>query len=210
MEVELMRADDTAQSTNPTLTELLRIRFRTQVETIAAFVNRLGIAPITVTFTGLIGTLIGAIFLAQGNFLVGGIVILCMGALDALDGTMARLRGEATDYGAFVDSVTDRYSDLVIFGGLLAYYLLRADLIMSGLVFAAAAGTVMVSYVKARAEALDFEAKWGILSRAERFIVLVPSLLLNYPHIGVVLVAILANFTALQRIYFVRKQARNR
>lgn len=210
MEVELMRADDTAQPTNPTLTEILRIRFRKQVETVAAFVNRLGIAPITVTFTGLIGTLIGAIFLAQGNFLVGGIVILCMGTLDALDGTMARLRGEATDYGAFVDSVTDRYSDLLIFGGLLAYYLLRADLVMSGLVFAAAAGTVMVSYVKARAEALDFEAKWGILSRAERFIVLIPSLVLSYPHIGVVLVAILANFTALQRIYFVRKQARNR
>jgi CDP-diacylglycerol--glycerol-3-phosphate 3-phosphatidyltransferase len=98
----------------------------------------------------------------------------------------------------------------MIFGGLLAYYLLRADIVMSGLVFAAAAGTVMVSYVRARAEALDFEAKWGILSRAERFIVLVPSLVLNYPHIGVVIVAILANFTALQRIYFVRKQARNR
>jgi CDP-diacylglycerol--glycerol-3-phosphate 3-phosphatidyltransferase len=208
--VELMRADDTAQPTNPTLTEILRTKYRSQVEPIAAFVNRLGIAPITVTFTGLIGTLIGAIFLAQGNFLVGGIIILCMGALDGLDGTMARLRGETTDYGAFVDSVTDRYSDLLIFGGLLAYYLLRADIVMSGLVFAAAAGTVLVSYVKARAEALDFEAKWGILSRAERFIVLVPSLVLNYPHIGVVIVAILANFTALQRIYFVRKQARNR
>lgn len=205
-----MRVDDTAQPTNPTLTEILRTKYRSQVEPIAAFVNRLGIAPITVTFTGLIGTLIGAIFLAQGNFLVGGIIILCMGALDGLDGTMARLRGETTDYGAFVDSVTDRYSDLLIFGGLLAYYLLRADIVMSGLVFAAAAGTVMVSYVRARAEALDFEAKWGILSRAERFIVLVPSLVLNYPHIGVVIVAILANFTALQRIYFVRKQARNR
>jgi len=205
-----MRVDDTAQPTNPTLTEILRTKYRSQVEPIAAFVNRLGIAPITVTFTGLIGTLIGAIFLAQGNFLVGGIIILCMGALDGLDGTMARLRGETTDYGAFVDSVTDRYSDLMIFGGLLAYYLLRADIVMSGLVFAAAAGTVMVSYVRARAEALDFEAKWGILSRAERFIVLVPSLVLNYPHIGVVIVAILANFTALQRIYFVRKQARNR
>jgi CDP-diacylglycerol--glycerol-3-phosphate 3-phosphatidyltransferase len=205
-----MRVDDTAQPTNPTLTEILRTKYRSQVEPIAAFVNRLGIAPITVTFTGLIGTLIGAIFLAQGNFLVGGIIILCMGALDGLDGTMARLRGETTDYGAFVDSVTDRYSDLMIFGGLLAYYLLRADIVMSGLVFVAAAGTVMVSYVRARAEALDFEAKWGILSRAERFIVLVPSLVLNYPHIGVVIVAILANFTALQRIYFVRKQARNR
>lgn len=205
-----MRADDTAQPSNPTLTEVLREKFKNQAESVAAFVNRLGIAPNTITFTGLIGTLIGAMFLSQGNFLVGGLITLVMGPLDALDGTMARLRGEATDFGAFIDSVTDRYTELLIFAGLLAYYLRQADTVMCGMVFAAAAGSVMVSYVKARAEALGFEAKWGILTRAERYAVLVPSLVLNYPNIGVVIVAILANITALQRIYFVRKQARNR
>jgi CDP-diacylglycerol--glycerol-3-phosphate 3-phosphatidyltransferase len=210
MEDKLMRADDTAQPAKPTLTEVLRERFKGLSEPVAAFVNRLGIAPITITFTGLIGTLIGAMFLSQGNFLVGGLIILVMGALDALDGTMARLRGEATDFGAFIDSVTDRYTELLIFAGLLAYYLQQADTVMCGMVFAAAGGSVMVSYVKARAEALGFEAKWGILTRAERYAVLVPSLVLNYPNIGVIIVAILANITALQRIYVVRKQARNR
>jgi CDP-diacylglycerol--glycerol-3-phosphate 3-phosphatidyltransferase len=131
-----------------------------------------------------------------------------MGPLDALDGTMARLRGEASDFGAFVDSVTDRYIELIIYGGLLIHYLHHAEFVWAWLVFAAAAGSVLVSYVKARAEALGFEAKGGILTRAERYIVLAPSLVLNIPTVGIVIVAVLANITALQRIYFVRRQAR--
>jgi CDP-diacylglycerol--glycerol-3-phosphate 3-phosphatidyltransferase len=205
-----MRADDPAQQSQPTLTELLRLKFKGVVDPIAAFLNRLGIAPNTLTYTGLIGNLIGAMFLSQGNFLVGGLIVLAMGPLDALDGTMARLRGEASDIGAFVDSVTDRYIELIIYGGLLIHYLQQADAIWAGLVFVAAAGSVLVSYVKARAESLNFEAKWGILTRAERFLVLTPSLVLNIPKVGIAIVAILANITALQRIYVVRQQARQR
>jgi len=98
-----MRADDTAHQTRLTLTELLRSKFKGVVDPIGAFLNRLGIAPNTLTFAGLVGNLIGAMFLAQGKFLIGGLIILAMGHLDALDGTMARLRGEASDFGAFVD-----------------------------------------------------------------------------------------------------------
>jgi CDP-diacylglycerol--glycerol-3-phosphate 3-phosphatidyltransferase len=78
------------------------------------------------------------------------------------------------------------------------------------LVFVAAVGSVMVSYTRARAEALGFTAKVGILTRMERYIVLIPSILLGYPHIGLGIVAVLANITALQRILFVRRQARRR
>jgi CDP-diacylglycerol--glycerol-3-phosphate 3-phosphatidyltransferase len=205
-----MRADDPAQQSQPTLTELLRVRFKGVVDPIAVFLNRLGITPNTLTYAGLIGNLIGAMFLSQGNFLVGGLIVLAMGPLDALDGTMARLRGEASDFGAFVDSVTDRYIELFIYGGLLIHYLQQADAVWAGLVFVAAAGSVLVSYVKARAESLNFEAKWGILTRAERFFVLTPSLVLNIPKVGIAIVAILANITALQRIYVVRRQARLR
>lgn len=205
-----MRADDTAHQTRLTLTELLRIKLKGVVDPIGAFLNRLGIAPNTLTFAGLVGNLIGAMFLAQGKFLIGGLFILAMGPLDALDGTMARLRGEASDFGAFVDSVTDRYIELLIYGGLLTHYLQQADTFMSGLVFIAAAGSILVSYVKARAETLGFEAKRGILTRTERFLVLVPSLVLNYPAIGIAIVAVLANITALQRIYIVRRQAHKR
>jgi CDP-diacylglycerol--glycerol-3-phosphate 3-phosphatidyltransferase len=204
-----MRADDTVQQTRPTLTDLLRVKFKGITDPVGGFLNRLGIAPNTLTLAGLAGNLVGAMFLANGNFLVGGLIILAMGPLDALDGTMARLRGESSSFGAFVDSVTDRYSELLIFGGLLVYYLQQGEAFMTGLVFAAAAGSVLVSYVKARAEALGYHAKGGILTRAERFVVLVPSLILNYPTVGIAIVAILANITALQRIYMVRRQARH-
>jgi len=74
--------------------------------------------------------------------------------------------------------------------------------------FAAASGSVLVSYARARAQSLGYEARGGLLTRAERFFVLVPSLILGYPRIGIWLVAIFSNITAVQRIYSVRRQAR--
>ncbi len=205
-----MRADQTAQESKPTLTDLLRLRFGGLLDPLGAWLNRLGIAPNTVTLVGLAGNLVGAYFLARGQFLVGGLIILAMGPIDALDGTMARLRGEPSDFGAFVDSVTDRYSELLIFGGLLFYYLYTQQPFMAGLSFIAAAGSVLVSYVRARAEGLGFSAKVGILTRVERFVVLVPSLILGYPWVGIAIIAVFANLTALQRIVSVRRQAHRR
>jgi CDP-diacylglycerol--glycerol-3-phosphate 3-phosphatidyltransferase len=194
----------------PTLTDHLRVRFKGVVEPIGAFLNRLGIHPNTLTLFGLAGNLVGSIFLAQSNFLVGGLIILVMAPIDALDGTMARLRGEPSDFGAFVDSVIDRYSELLIFAGLLTHYLRTSQDILAGLTFAAAAGSVLVSYTRARAEGLGFHAKVGILTRVERFVILVPSLVFGIPWLGVGIIAVFANITALQRILTVRKQAMNR
>lgn len=196
------------QPSRLTFTELLRIRFKHILDPVGAFLNRLGIAPNTLTLAGMIGNFIGALFLARGSFLVGGIILLIMGPLDALDGTMARLRGEPTDFGAFVDSVTDRYSELVIYGGLLYHYLSAGEPRMGLLAFLAAAGSVMVSYIRARAQSLGYEAKRGILTRVERFLVLIPSLILGFPRAGLAIVAVLANITAIQRIIIVRRQAR--
>jgi CDP-diacylglycerol--glycerol-3-phosphate 3-phosphatidyltransferase len=186
----------------------LRARFKDVLDPVGAFLNRLGIAPNTITLLGLAGNLVGALLLAQGRFLAGGLVVLLMGPIDALDGTMARLRGEASEFGAFVDSVTDRYSELLILGGLLAYYLRQDAPMMAGITFAAASGSVLVSYVRARGEGLGYQAKVGILTRMERFLVLVPSLMLGYAWLGVAVIALLANITALQRILAVRRQAR--
>lgn len=196
------------QPSNKTLTDHLRVRFKHLLDPVGAFLNRIGIAPNTLTLAGLIGNLIGSLFIARGQFLIGGLILLLMGPLDALDGTMARLRGEPTDFGAFIDSVTDRYSELLIFAGLLYFFINAGNLIMTMLVFAASAGSVLVSYVRARAQSLGYEAKLGILTRAERFAVLIPSVILGYPAVGVVIVAVLANFTALQRILAVRRLAR--
>lgn len=204
---EKIRVDESAKQTEITLTDALRIRFKYLLDPIGGFLNRLGIAPNTLTISGLAGNAIGAYFLACGSFMIGGLILLSMGAIDALDGTMARLRGEPSDFGAFVDSVTDRYSELVIYAGLLFYAINEFHLTLAMLVFGATAGSILVSYVRARAQSLGYEAKRGMLTRFERFIVLIPSLVFGYPWIGVGLIAALANITALQRIISVRQQA---
>jgi len=190
-----------------TFSDFLRIWFKWILDPIGGFLNRLGLMPNTVTILGLVGNTIGAYLLATGHIVWGGVLILLMGPVDALDGTMARLRGEPTQFGGFVDSVTDRYSELVILGGLMIYYLGQQDWLACLLVYLAAAGSVLVSYVKARAEALGFEAKIGLLTRVERYLVLAPALVLNYPMVALWILAVLANFTAVQRIWHVRRQA---
>jgi CDP-diacylglycerol--glycerol-3-phosphate 3-phosphatidyltransferase len=196
-----------AEKKPKSIEEFLRITFKSVLDSIGALLHKLGIHPNTVTIIGLVGNFIGAYFLATGNILVGGILVLVMGPIDALDGALARIRKEPGKFGAFVDSVTDRYSELIILGGLLIYFLRLGDATSCAAVYLAAAGSVLVSYVKARAESLGFDAKVGILTRVERYIVLAPALVLQYPLVGVWIIAILANFTALQRIWFVRKQA---
>jgi len=191
-----------------TLTDFLRPYFKGLFEPIAAFLNRIGLMPNTVTILGLVGNTIGAYFLASGQMTIGGLVILVMGPIDALDGTMARLRGEPSEFGAFVDSVTDRYSELVIFGGLLYYYIQRGEILPVVLAYAAAAGSVLVSYVRARAQSLGHETKVGILTRFERYLVLVPGLVFNIPQVSLWILAVLANLTAIQRIVDVRRKVR--
>ncbi len=191
-----------------TFTDYLRQIFRGLLDTIGGGLNKLGLMPNTMTLLGLIGNSIGAYLLAQGNMFWGGLIILLMGPVDALDGAMARLRGMDGHFGAFVDSVTDRYSELVIFGGLLYYYIQEGDEIATLLVFSAAAGSVLVSYVRARGQSLGWDTKVGLLTRLERYLVLVPALLINRPELGLWIIAIFANITAIQRIIDVRKQAK--
>ena len=193
-----------------TFTDQMRVRFKGLLDPIGTFLNRLGLTPNTMTMLGLAGNTLGAIFLSRGQMTLGGLLILAMGPIDALDGTMARLRGESGVFGAFVDSVTDRYSELIIFGGLLVFYLNQGEQLASILVYAAAFGSVLVSYVRARAQSLGYDTKVGVLTRMERYLVLAPSLVINMPMLGLWIIALLANFTALQRIYDVRRQTHSK
>ncbi|HWS23017.1 MAG TPA: CDP-alcohol phosphatidyltransferase family protein [Anaerolineales bacterium] len=193
-----------------TFTDNMRLWFKGIVEPIARFLNRLGITPNTMTMLGLIGNSIGAYFLAIGDMRLGSIFILICTPFDALDGTMARLRGEVSEFGAFVDSVTDRYSELIVLGGLLVYFSTLQDQSLVILTYIAAVGSVMVSYVKARAESLKLNANTGILTRMERYLVLAPLLFFNQPEIAIWILAILANITALQRIYRVRRTIKSK
>ena len=193
-----------------TFTDQMRVRFKGLLDPIGTFLNRLGLTPNAMTILGLVGNTLGAFFLARGQMTLGGILILAMGPIDALDGTMARLRGESGVFGAFVDSVTDRYSELVIFGGLLIFYLNRGERLAAILVYAAAFGSVLVSYVRARAQSLGYDTKVGLLTRMERYLVLAPSLVINLPMVGLWIIALFANFTALQRIYDIRRQTHSK
>src|SRR5512138_552148 len=189
-----------------TFTDYLRLWFKWVLDPLGGFFNRLGITPNMMTMLGLLGNTVGAYFLARGEMLTGGLFVLLMTPIDALDGTMARLRGESSDFGAFVDSVSDRYSELIIYGGLLYHYLTVHDATGGMLVFIAAAGSVLVSYVKARAEGLGYGAKVGLLTRVERYLVLAPSIVFNQLYLGLGIIAVFANITAIQRIWFVRGQ----
>lgn len=201
-------AEITSSTEQPkTLTDQVRLVLKVVLDPIGAFLNKLGLMPNTMTILGLVGHTIGAYFLSQGMMLVGGLVILAMAPFDALDGTMARLRGEPSDFGAFVDSVTDRYSELALFLGLMIYYTLQGAWLNVIVVYLAAAGSVLVSYVRSKAESLGYNAKVGILTRLERYIVIVPALILGYPMVAMWIVAVMAHVTAFQRIVHVRHQA---
>jgi len=195
---------------SPTFSDRLRLMFKWVLDPLGGFLIRSGLTPNTLTLLGLAGNVLGGYYLGRGEMIIGGLLVLLMGPVDALDGTMARLRGEPSDFGAFVDSVTDRYSELIIYSGLL-YHFLSTDQLLGGMItFAAAGGSVLVSYVKARAEGLGFAAKIGLLTRAERYIILAPSLMFNQLMLGLGLIAVLANLTAFQRILHVRAQGHAR
>lgn len=196
----------------PSPTDWARRNFKGILDPIAAVLVRLGLKPNTMTLAGLGLNLVGAVFLSQGWLTTGGLLVLLAGPFDGLDGTMARQLGQPSKFGAFVDSVTDRWSEVFIFLGLLYYYLQRLDRPESALacllVFAATMGSVMVSYTKARAEALGFDCNVGVLTRMERFLVLAPLLIVRQPYLALWIIAVLANVTAFQRALFVRQQAR--
>ncbi len=194
----------------PTLTDQLRLIFADLLTKIGTVLNNLGIHPNMLTITGVVGTAVGAYYVSKGDFGLGGLIIILMGPIDALDGAVARVRGESEDFGAFVDSVSDRYIELMIYGGLFWYYIGQEEFLNIIFTFLAAFGSLMVSYVRARGQSLGFETKVGIFTRVERYLVLSPSIFLGYPWVGVSIIAIGANITAFQRITHVRRQSRER
>ncbi|MBI3160441.1 MAG: CDP-alcohol phosphatidyltransferase family protein [Chloroflexi bacterium] len=191
-----------------TLTDQLRVAFKGLLESAGRVFVRLGIHPNMMTAAGVLFSAAGAYMVGRGNLLIGGLLILASGPFDALDGTIARLRGEPEEFGAFVDSVSDRYIELFIFTGLAWYFVEHSVPLGVLLSMAAAGGTVLVSYIRARAQGLGLEAKVGLFTRVERFLIVVPCVLFGIPLIGVGIIAVGANITALQRIAYVRRESR--
>lgn len=190
-----------------TFTDHLRINFGWVLDPAVEFLYKLGVHPNQLTFVGFLGATVSALFASQAQFTWAGLVLLLTGPVDALDGALARRRGEEQNFGAFVDSVMDRYSELALYAGLLWTAQAQGDVLFIFAVYFAAFGSALVSYVRARAQSLGFDSKGGLFSRVERWLILVFFLLFGLPFIGASLIAVGANLTALQRIWHVRSAA---
>jgi CDP-diacylglycerol--glycerol-3-phosphate 3-phosphatidyltransferase len=130
-------------------------------------------------------------------------LIIIVGLLDAMDGTLARMMGRTSRFGAFLDSTLDRYSEAVIFLGLFIYLSGQNQRLEMILIYATMVGSLMVSYARARAEGIGVPLKDGLFTRFERVFLLVVGLLFNQLTVVLWILAVFSNFTALQRIYLV-------
>lgn len=201
-------SNSNTSATSPTLTDYARKWGRYIVEPIARALARLRIPPNVVTISGFVLNIGVGIVLALGHIRWGGVCIILAAIFDALDGTLARIVGRTSRFGAFLDSTMDRFSEAVIFLGLLVWYTrlgARQEIL---LIYATIVGSQMVSYTRARAEGLGLSCKVGILTRMERVIVLTAGLLLNQVLIALWIMAILTNLTALQRMIHVWQATR--
>lgn len=181
-------------------------------EPVARVLHQLGISPNALTLTCLVGNAAVAWIISQGSFPVAGVALLLVNTLDVLDGAVARTSGRASDFGAFLDSVCDRYSELLVFLGLVIWYGGQADRLGLLVTFAAGMGAVMVSYARARAEGLGYVGETGLVQRMERVVLLALGLLLGATLLFWVLalLALITNGTALQRILHFKQQATER
>ncbi len=175
--------------------------------------GRVPVTPNQVTVIGLALTFAAAGLVAFGHLRWAGVVLIVAGSFDILDGALARSTHASYPYGAFLDSTLDRYSEGAIYIGLAAYFVGMGGPLQRWLVLAtlaALAGSFLVSYVRARAQSLGFTCETGLFARPERVVVTVVGLILGgvVLYAVVFLLAILTNFTALQRIREVWLQGR--
>ena len=184
---------------------------------IARFLLRIGVSPDAVTVVGTLGVVVGALaFFPRGELLVGVLVITAFVFADLLDGTMARMSGRSSRWGAFLDSTLDRLGDAAIFGGLAMYYVGpgESDALAALAMYCLVMGSV-TSYARARAESLGMQAKVGVAERADRLVaILVMTGLADIFNVFVLIpitlavLAVASTVTVVQRILVVRAQAK--
>jgi CDP-diacylglycerol--glycerol-3-phosphate 3-phosphatidyltransferase len=178
------------------------------VDRIAALLAPTGIPPNVITWCALVANLWAGMLFARGRFAAAGGVIILAGLCDLLDGPVARLQNRVSLFGGFLDSILDRYADLMLFLGLLVYYAQVNRFRYAVLAGAAMAGSVMVSYAKARAESLAPTSEIGFWERPERLVLMILGALTNRIDVALWLLAIGPNITVIHRILHTWKQTR--
>lgn len=171
---------------------------------LTSLAEKIYISPDALTVTGLFITVIASVTLPHDLFL-GGVLILVAGFFDMLDGAVARVHNRFSDFGAFLDSVLDRYSDAFIFLGFTAYFVTIKSETGIWLSLGAMVGALLISYTRARAEGLGRQCKVGVMERPERVLLLAIAAITGWvePIMGILLV--LTHGTAIHRIYHVWK-----
>ncbi len=184
---------------------------RAQARRLVPLLRVFGLTPNMLTMIGLLITAASAALIAAGHLVAGGVVLIFAALFDILDGAVARVTGKVYRYGAFLDSTTDRYAEGFTYIALLYHYVATGRSVVEPmLVIAALSGSLLVSYVRARAQSLGFVCDGGLLARPERVVLTVIGLLFSNQLLLPVLwvLALLTNLTAVQRIWFVWRQSR--
>lgn len=187
---------------------------RGTAEAVATPLARMGMTPNTLTVLGFAFNVATAIVLATGHLSTAGALLFVSGVFDMLDGALARVAGSQSDFGAFLDSLLDRYSEAAILLAVIFVFTVRQNTPAVILAYAAAVGSILISYARARAEGLGVECRVGIAPRPERVLILGLGLLFNGTTtiVALGLLALLTHITAMQRLYHVWQQthARNK
>ena len=170
---------------------------------IARVMARLGIHPNTVTLVGfLLQAGVGVVF-GLGHLVLGGWLLLVVAPVDALDGALARALDQKSLFGAFLDSTFDRLSDAALILGLTVHYLRQGEHLEVVLLLISLVAALMVSYTRARAEALGFPCRVGLLTRLERIVLIAALSAVGLPIVMIWALAVLSVFTVVQRILYV-------
>lgn len=185
-----------------------RAPIRAWTDPIGHALFRLRLRPNHLTLAGLGVSLLAAAAFVTGRVRTGGVLLMFAGLFDFFDGSLARASGQVTPFGGFLDSVIDRYSDLVVLLGIVVLFAGMAHTRGAIVAMAGLVGSVMVSYTKARAESLGVECTVGMMERPERMICVIAGAMLDLLEPALWVLAVLANLTALQRIAFTWRATR--
>ena len=210
------------------LSDKNRERYLRIIMPLGNFLARLRVHPNVLSFTGLVLSAVAGLIYSTGSFFWGAWIVVLAGTCDALDGQLARQTEKDSLLGAFFDSTLDRFGEVFILLGLAWHFSGGAVFLKAGgantdefqsplavvFIILAIAGSFMVSYTRARAEGLGIDCKVGWMQRPERItLLIIGSLLASIPIIGpfvmkltLLLLAVLSNFTALQRMIYVKNQ----
>jgi len=169
---------------------------------VAGALAKMGLTPNIITLLGLAVAGASAYLISIGSLWAGGIVLLASGVFDLFDGALARLTGRTSKFGALLDSVVDRVSEAVILLGLLVFYIQRSCTEGLVLVYLALAGSIMVSYLRARAEGLGIECNVGVMTRPERVVTLGIGLIVGqwWPTVVLIVLGVIAGLTFLTTV----------